>query len=242
MCNNTRGYTAPEYARHGLLSDKVDTFSLGIVILEIISGQRCNDVNIDGPITDYLIEHVRYKINTFSFLYFVNINRNSTKNNLTVAFLVFIFSLLLRYSHELFSSLKFIGCNWWQAWKLYENKEHMKLVDETMDARKYEEEHLMKIIEIALLCTQSPAINRPTMSEVLLMLQDGQSLGERQLTRPTYIDHNRRIHIGSIKNSIATGDLFQKQKGTETNEHVRINKADDQLDVMEKGTKVANIW
>ncbi|XP_023767472.2 cysteine-rich receptor-like protein kinase 43 [Lactuca sativa] len=181
----TLGYTAPEYARHGLLSDKVDTFSLGIVILEIISGQRCNDVNIDGPITDYLIEH---------------------------------------------------------AWKLYENKEHMKLVDETMDARKYEEEHLMKIIEIALLCTQSPAINRPTMSEVLLMLQDGQSLGERQLTRPTYIDHNRRIHIGSIKNSIATGDLFQKQKGTETNEHVRINKADDQLDVMEKGTKVANIW
>ncbi|KAL4577864.1 hypothetical protein LXL04_013979 [Taraxacum kok-saghyz] len=155
----TLGYTAPEYARHGHLSDKVDTFSFGIVILEIISSQRCTDVKIDGPSTDYLIEH---------------------------------------------------------AWKLYEKKEHLKLVDETLDARKYEEEHVMKIIEIALLCTQSPANNRPTMSEVILMLQDGHSLGERQLTRPTYIDHNRRIHIGSIKNSSATSNLSHMQKGNET--------------------------
>ncbi|KAI3722969.1 hypothetical protein L2E82_34218 [Cichorium intybus] len=180
----TLGYTAPEYARHGHLSDKVDTFSLGIVILEIISGRRCTDVKIDGPSTDYLIEH---------------------------------------------------------AWKLYENNEHMKLVDETLDVREYEEEHVTKIIEIALLCTQSPAINRPAMSEVVLMLQDGNSLGERQLTRPTYIDHNRRIHIGTIKNSIATSNLSQKQKGIEMNEHVHINRADDQLDVIEKGTNIAKI-
>ncbi|KAI3519035.1 hypothetical protein L1887_08010 [Cichorium endivia] len=180
----TLGYTAPEYARHGHLSDKVDTFSLGIVILEIISGRRCTDVKIDGPSTDYLIEH---------------------------------------------------------AWKLYENNEHMKLVDETLDVREYEEEHVMKIIEIALLCTQSPTINRPAMSEVVLMLQDGNSLGERQLTRPTYIDHNRRIHIGTIKNSIATSNLSQKQKGIEINEHVHINRADDQLDVIEKGINIAKI-
>ncbi|KAI3514482.1 hypothetical protein L1887_12917 [Cichorium endivia] len=180
----TLGYTAPEYARQGLLSDKVDTFSLGIVILEIVSGQRCNDVHIDGQSTDYLIEH---------------------------------------------------------AWKLYENNEHMKLIDETLDAKKYEVEHVMKIIEIALLCTQSPAINRPAMSEVVLMLQDGQSFGERHLTRPTYIDHNRRIHIGSIKNSIAIDNISQKQKGLKANEQVRIKKEDGQLDTMEKGTNGAKI-
>ncbi|KAI3704395.1 hypothetical protein L1987_74614 [Smallanthus sonchifolius] len=35
----TLGYAAPEYALRGSLSDKVDTYSFGIVILEIISGE-----------------------------------------------------------------------------------------------------------------------------------------------------------------------------------------------------------
>lgn len=34
----TLGYTAPEYAIHGQLSEKVDTYSFGVVVLEIISG------------------------------------------------------------------------------------------------------------------------------------------------------------------------------------------------------------
>ncbi|CAH1435490.1 unnamed protein product [Lactuca virosa] len=177
----TLGYAAPEYARHGLLSDKVDTFSLGIVMLEIISCRRCTDINVDGPSTDYLIEH---------------------------------------------------------SWKLFENKEHMRLVDKTLDLKQCEEEHVMKIIEIALLCTHSPASNRPTMCDVVLMLQDGQSLGERQLTRPTYIDNNRRIHIGSSKNPIFTGSLSQKPKELEANEQLHIKKEDDLLDVMEKGINV----
>ncbi|KAL8109694.1 hypothetical protein AgCh_025697 [Apium graveolens] len=37
----TLGYTAPEYAIHGHLSEKVDTYGFGIVVLEIISGQSC---------------------------------------------------------------------------------------------------------------------------------------------------------------------------------------------------------
>ncbi|PWA64055.1 cysteine-rich receptor-like protein kinase [Artemisia annua] len=55
-----RGYTAPEYLLYGSLSDKVDTFSFGIVTLEIISGRRCAYRNFDGPSTDCLLEHVRY--------------------------------------------------------------------------------------------------------------------------------------------------------------------------------------
>ncbi|CAL5414347.1 unnamed protein product [Camellia sinensis] len=34
------GYTAPEYAIHGQLSEKVDTYSFGVAVLEIISGQN----------------------------------------------------------------------------------------------------------------------------------------------------------------------------------------------------------
>ncbi|KAI7741648.1 hypothetical protein M8C21_003656, partial [Ambrosia artemisiifolia] len=135
----TLGYAAPEYVLHGALSDKVDTYSFGIVILEIISGQRSTDVNSDRPSMEYLLEH---------------------------------------------------------AWKLYEKKIHKTLIDETLDLNQYQQEHAMKITEIALLCTQSPASNRPTMSEVVLMLQENQSLGKTQLTRPNFIhNQDRRIHI-----------------------------------------------
>ncbi|KAF2319524.1 hypothetical protein GH714_016747 [Hevea brasiliensis] len=38
----TSGYMAPEYAFQGILSVKSDVFSFGVLILEIISGQKCN--------------------------------------------------------------------------------------------------------------------------------------------------------------------------------------------------------
>ncbi|KAI3704409.1 hypothetical protein L1987_74629 [Smallanthus sonchifolius] len=132
-----------EYMPNGSLDkflwDKVDTFSFGIVILEIISGRKCTYRNFDGSSTG-----------------------------------------LLEF-----------------AWKLYETKNLMKLVDETMDVNQYETQYVMNIIEIALLCTQSPVSKRPTMSEVVLMLQNDPSLGQRQLTRPTFIDHDWSIQAGS---------------------------------------------
>ncbi|GJR60713.1 cysteine-rich receptor-like protein kinase 2 [Tanacetum coccineum] len=139
----TLGYTAPEYALHGILSDKVDTYSFGIVILEIISGRRSTDIRSDRSTTDYLLEH---------------------------------------------------------AWKLFEKRIHIEFIDESLNLNQHEREHVMKIIEIALLCTQSPVSNRPTMSEVVLMLQEGQSVGQRQLTRPTFVNNqDRRIHIGIVE-------------------------------------------
>ncbi|KAI3767258.1 hypothetical protein L2E82_17347 [Cichorium intybus] len=136
----TLGYTAPEYALRGLLSDKVDTYSFGVVILEIISGRRSTEV--DESSSDFLLEH---------------------------------------------------------AWKSYEKKIHMKFIDETLDLKQYEQEQVMEIIEIALLCTQSPVSKRPTMFEVVLMLQDRQSSGKRQLIRPSFLyNHDTRIHIGSF--------------------------------------------
>ncbi|XP_028797764.1 cysteine-rich receptor-like protein kinase 3 isoform X5 [Neltuma alba] len=44
----TLGYTAPEYAIHGQLSEKADIYSYGIVVLEIISGQKSNELKVDG--------------------------------------------------------------------------------------------------------------------------------------------------------------------------------------------------
>ncbi|KAH1160072.1 hypothetical protein AAZX31_11G213000 [Glycine max] len=53
----TLGYTAPEYVIHGQLSEKADTYSYGIVVLEIISGQKSTDVKFvdDDGDEEYLL-------------------------------------------------------------------------------------------------------------------------------------------------------------------------------------------
>uniref|UniRef100_A0A368UHH2 Cysteine-rich receptor-like protein kinase 2 n=1 Tax=Glycine max TaxID=3847 RepID=A0A368UHH2_SOYBN len=54
----TLGYTAPEYAMQGQLSEKADTYSYGIVVLEIISGQKSTDVKIDEEGREYLLQRL----------------------------------------------------------------------------------------------------------------------------------------------------------------------------------------
>nr|XP_010907638.1 cysteine-rich receptor-like protein kinase 2 [Elaeis guineensis] len=130
----TLGYTAPEYAIHGQLSEKVDTYSYGVVVLEIVSGRKSNDIKLE-PETQYLLE---------------------------------------------------------LAWKLYENGKLINLVDETLDPNGYKPEEVKRVIEIALLCTQSTVAARPTMSEVvILLLSEGGPI--LQPTRPTFIDATSRV-------------------------------------------------
>ncbi|KAK1407706.1 hypothetical protein QVD17_39330 [Tagetes erecta] len=137
----TLGYMAPEYATTGHLSEKVDTYSFGIVILEIISGRRCTDKHFSGLDTSYLLEH---------------------------------------------------------AWQLYEKGMHIELIDETLGIEEDHKANVMKTIEIALMCTRSPASLRPTMSEVVLMLSSGLSLAPGKLIKPSFIDSRRVIQSGTI--------------------------------------------
>lgn len=44
----TNGYMAPEYVMHGHLSVKADVFSFGVVILELISGQKNSTFNLSS--------------------------------------------------------------------------------------------------------------------------------------------------------------------------------------------------
>ncbi|XP_028800651.1 cysteine-rich receptor-like protein kinase 3 [Neltuma alba] len=119
----TLGYTAPEYAIHGQLSEKADIYSYGVVVLEVMSGERSNELNFEG---EFLIR---------------------------------------------------------KAWKLYERGIHIELVDDTLDPNDYNAEEVKKIIEIGLLCTQASAELRPSMSEVIVLLQ-GNDLLENMM-KPT---------------------------------------------------------
>nr|TKS07848.1 hypothetical protein D5086_0000108880 [Populus alba] len=141
----TLGYTAPEYAIYGQLSEKVDIYSYGVVVLEIMSGQKCSQANQD-PDSDFLLK---------------------------------------------------------RAWRLYEAGMHLELVDGSMSPDEHETEEMKKIIEIALMCTQSTASLRPTMSEVVVLLKSKGSPAQKPPpVSPALIESFQKLRADT---STATG-------------------------------------
>ncbi|XVF14714.1 hypothetical protein REPUB_Repub09cG0085400 [Reevesia pubescens] len=130
----TLGYTSPEYAIHGQLSEKTDIYSYGIVVLEIMSGQRSYETKDDDA--EFLLK---------------------------------------------------------KAWTLYEHNMHLEIVDESLDPNEYEAEDVKRVIEIALMCTQSAPALRPTMSEIVVMLKSKGSIERRPITKPTFIESDKRV-------------------------------------------------
>ena len=53
------GYMAPEYVMHGVLSVKADVFSFGVVVLELISGQKNSSFSMRHP-DQTLLEWVKF--------------------------------------------------------------------------------------------------------------------------------------------------------------------------------------
>jgi hypothetical protein len=57
-----------------------------------------------------------------------------------------------------------------QTWHLHEKKRLKDIVDQTLLGDEYSEEEVMRVIEVALLCTQSVGTMRPTMTRVVELL------------------------------------------------------------------------
>ncbi|KAJ6315370.1 hypothetical protein OIU78_018792 [Salix suchowensis] len=71
---------------------------------------------------------------------------------------------------------------------------HLELVDGSLNPDEYETETMKKIIEIALMCTQSAVSLRPTMSEVVFLLRSvGSSVPKRPLISPAFIESHQRF-------------------------------------------------
>jgi len=123
----TIGYTAPEYAVRGLLTEKADVYSYGIVVLEIVSGRKCTDATLATTM-----------------------------------------QLLLEW-----------------AWNQYRSNQVLDIVDPTLTGQCPREQAL-RVITIALLCTQGSSALRPAMSEVLTMLINDSDI-RVQPTQPAFI-------------------------------------------------------
>jgi hypothetical protein len=80
---------------------------------------------------------------------------------------------------------------------------HLELVDGSMSPDEYETEEMKKIIEIALMCTQSTASLRPTMSEVVVLLKSkGSSAQKPPPVSPPLIESFQKIRADT---STSTG-------------------------------------
>lgn len=63
-CESCRGYLAPEYATLGQVSEKIDVFSFGVLVLEVVSGRR--NIDLSYPANKaYLAEWVSFNIYFF---------------------------------------------------------------------------------------------------------------------------------------------------------------------------------
>ncbi|GLJ34080.1 hypothetical protein SUGI_0685130 [Cryptomeria japonica] len=129
----TIGYIAPEYALRGQLTEKVDVYSYGILVLEIVSGRK----GMDSALPEFLLE--------------------------------------------------------W-AWNLYDKNEAFSVVDPRLieEERELNREEILKIIQIAFLCTQGAPELRPSlMSKVVSMLTSNTQI-LAQPNRPAFIDNKSR--------------------------------------------------
>jgi serine/threonine protein kinase len=83
------GYMAPEYAMRGYFSIKSDVFSFGVLILEIISGQK-NSSFAEGETVEGLLSYVSAII--FVYIYFWLQTIASDANDIVI---VFSFQMIL---------------------------------------------------------------------------------------------------------------------------------------------------
>lgn len=117
----TMGHIAPEYLSTGKSSERTDVFGYGIMLLELVTGQRAIDFSrLEEEDDVLLLDHVK---------------------------------------------------------KLEREKQLDAIVDRNL-SRNYEEQEVKTMIQVALLCTQAAPEERPTMSEVVRMLE-GEGLAER---------------------------------------------------------------
>ncbi|XP_076944826.1 protein NSP-INTERACTING KINASE 3-like [Bidens hawaiensis] len=117
----TVGHIAPEYLSTGQSSEKTDVFGFGILLLELITGQKALDFG-------------------------------KTVANQKVVMLD-------------------------RVKKLHQDGKLNLMVDKSLQ-NNFDRAELEEMVQVALLCTQFSALNRPKMSEVLRMLE-GEGLVER---------------------------------------------------------------
>ncbi|KAF3784931.1 Inactive protein kinase [Nymphaea thermarum] len=98
------------------------------------------------------------------------------------------------------------------AWHLHENNSHLKLVDPTLTV--YDEEEVLRVIRVALLCTQASPSLRPRMSRAVAMLS-GDIEVSAATSRPAYLTDWRFKDISSTIDTDASTSKMTTTTGSD---------------------------
>ncbi|MFQ6671157.1 hypothetical protein Gotur_035773 [Gossypium turneri] len=138
----TNGYMAPEYVMNGRLSVKADVFSFGVVVLELISGQRNSSFNLD--------------VDAHSLLEWITCTRVVFSQSLIWSFATCMSAVMWTFKDHL-------------AYKLYKKGKSLEFMDPVLASSAVPEQVAM-CIQIGLLCTQGDPQLRPDMRRVVILL------------------------------------------------------------------------
>ena len=81
-----------------------------------------------------------------------------------------------------------------QVWDLWKEDKALEIVDPSM-RDSYNQDEVLRCIQIGLLCVQEQASDRPTMSQVLSMLSNGTALPSVSPKPPAFVI--KKVNIGS---------------------------------------------
>uniref|UniRef100_A0A2N9I7X6 Receptor-like serine/threonine-protein kinase n=1 Tax=Fagus sylvatica TaxID=28930 RepID=A0A2N9I7X6_FAGSY len=167
----TRGYLAPEWLTSSAIYDKVDVYSYGMVLLEIVRGRK------------------NCSLQTWS---------HSTKNSSSEG---------SASSTSSISELRPIYFPLF-ALQMHEQRRYLELADPRLEGRVTSEE-VEKLVRIALCCVHEDPMLRPTMANVVGMLEGGLALGEPRVESLNFLwFYGRRFtEISRMEGSSELKDL-----------------------------------
>ena len=168
---------APEYVHKGHFSIKSDVFSFGVLVLEIVTGIKNNQVHLYNEIVG-LVDYV-----SMSFFF---------------PALETLVSILGDQYESSFQMLLL------QAWRNWQNGTTQNIIDPTL--RSGSKMEMVRCIHIGLLCVQEKVAMRPNMGTVLLML-NSYSITLPRPSQPAFILSTINSQISEHSNHNSTQEL-----------------------------------
>ncbi|KAF9685057.1 hypothetical protein SADUNF_Sadunf03G0014700 [Salix dunnii] len=158
----TIGHIAPEYLSTGKSSEKTDVFGYGVMLLELITGQRAFDLARLANDDDVMLLDWDCSSLVGISLFLLHVIKDI---------------VMQTTMHWLWEMDWYLEQKCAQVKGLLKDKKLEMLVDADLQ-RNYIDDEVEQLIQVALLCTQSSPMERPKMSEVVRMLE-GDGLAER---------------------------------------------------------------
>lgn len=115
-----------------------------------------------------------------------------------------------------------------QAWELFERRELVALVDESLNG-DFDAEEACRVLNIGLLCTQDDPNLRPSMSTVVKMLTGLKNVDESKITRPGLISDFLDVKVRAPCKITASAT---------TSSDVSLTTSDNSLSTSEKSSRV----